>query len=153
MSRKVRNWTLEYIESKPKEGMLQLTGKYEVMTNSSNDKSYAKVDALCDCGKLIKIRLSHFQSGNYLSCGCEKKHKSTYLLYNPITGLTKIGNTINIITRKKQIEAQAGMEFILEYLVKEDLETMLHRRFKDLRIIGEWFNLSEDDIKFIKGIK
>ena len=127
--------------------MLTLAGSYQKYL-SSKDVLFAKVEAICDCGKKISCRLSHFKSGEVTSCGCAKI-TSTYLMYNPLNKLTKIGRTVNIKSRLKVLESQCGMKLENRHVFSKDIESLLHAKYSNKRKIGEWFNLSEDDISFI----
>ena len=67
-------------------------------------------------------------------------------------GKYKIGSTRskNINKRLKQLQTgNSSQLFIKEYYETTKpfkLETMLHNKFKDHNVIGEWFELDEDDI-------
>lgn len=75
-----------------------------------------------------------------------------YLLKSNIEGenLYKIGLTTNIKKRTNQLQT-ANPNLILEtsFQTKHDykLETYLHNHFKNRKVKGEWFKLSEEDIK------
>lgn len=66
----------------------------------------------------------------------------------------KIGKSKNIKQRNKLFSIKMPFEF--DYVFKKkcsdyhNLEIRLHEMFKDKNINGEWFQLSEDDIKLIK---
>jgi len=68
----------------------------------------------------------------------------------------KIGSTKckDINNRLKQLQTgNSNPLFIREYYETSrpfKLETMLHNRFKNNNVIGEWFELSDDDIKAFK---
>lgn len=67
----------------------------------------------------------------------------TYLLYNPCSGLYKIG-------KSKDIYARLGSFCVpeiklLAYLAK-DIERQLHIRYAQRRQLGEWFELNEADL-------
>jgi hypothetical protein len=78
-----------------------------------------------------------------------------YLLKSE-TGHYKIGRTIDPKSRSKTFGIQ--LPFAVEFLAvipADDmisLESELHRRFDEKRLSGEWFNLSDDDIEYIKGL-
>jgi hypothetical protein len=75
---------------------------------------------------------------------------AVYALYNPLTKLTKIGKTYNIHDRFRQLITQSGCplqcvavgfnEVELDMKVGM-IESYLHEKFKDYRVVGEWFNL------------
>lgn len=69
-------------------------------------------------------------------------------------GLTKIGETKDLETRLKAISGSLLNETeLLLYIESEDvrkLEEMFHEQFKDKRVKGEWFDLSDSDIWNVK---
>ena len=83
-----------------------------------------------------------------------------YLVKGTHKGITryKIGKANNVNDRIKRFEVKIPFDIDLEFsfLVKNsfEFESMLHRQYDKKRLSGEWFDLSEDDIKAIiqKGI-
>jgi len=79
-----------------------------------------------------------------------------YLLINKQNFLYKIGITKNITKRLSQIKSASGFDIsvvhyhndILQYT---DIELEMHKYWKDKRKIGEWFDLSEDDVLIFKN--
>ena len=67
-----------------------------------------------------------------------------YVLFNKLTGLTKIGITDDIDRRVKQLENQTGCELnIIAWAIlfcAPELEKLLHSMFRNKRAQGEWFN-------------
>jgi hypothetical protein len=68
----------------------------------------------------------------------------------------KIGITSGTKTRRRLSAIQTGNWITINEVWKSDyihridrIEKKLHRHFNDIRVSGEWFNLSEDDIKNI----
>lgn len=76
--------------------------------------------------------------------------KDLYILRNE-TGRIKIGRSKNIQERVKNLSNAAGLKIeIIRYITGGGhLETKLHYYFKRNRYIGEWFDLSESQIKFL----
>jgi hypothetical protein len=75
---------------------------------------------------------------------------AVYALYNPLTKLTKIGMTYNVYQRFRQLVTQSGCNLKCVAVgfneVELDMkigmiESYLHEKFKDYRVVGEWFNL------------
>lgn len=75
---------------------------------------------------------------------------AVYALYNPLTKLTKIGKTYNVYSRFRQLVTQSGcaLECVAVGFNEVELdmnvgmiESYLHEKFKDYRVVGEWFNL------------
>lgn len=68
----------------------------------------------------------------------------------------KIGSTrcSDINKRLKQLQTGNSNQLILESYYETDkpfkLETMLHNKFKKNNVIGEWFEMTENDIDIFK---
>jgi hypothetical protein len=87
-----------------------------------------------------------------------KKPKTSgyiYLIRSDNKGF-KIGYTTNPKNRITTLEVKLPFAIEYECLIKTDdiaaLEKDLHTQFADKRINGEWFDLSEDDVKYIKSL-
>jgi hypothetical protein len=78
-----------------------------------------------------------------------------YLIQSP-TKAYKIGRTSDPQNRMKTFGIQLPFEVeyicIIETPDMIDLETKLHTRFSTKRINGEWFDLSPEDVEYIKGL-
>lgn len=76
--------------------------------------------------------------------------KCLYIIKNEI-GRIKIGQAIDIDARIKQLRTSSGMDLVLLRKIQNAawLEVVLHRHFKKERYIGEWFNLSQEQIDFV----
>lgn len=77
---------------------------------------------------------------------------SVYFLLNPKTGLVKIGWTVDVYSRSKTLESQSGVGLKLLGFIRADsmkAETEMHRRFKKLRVKGEWFSFKDELKSFI----
>jgi Meiotically up-regulated gene 113 len=72
------------------------------------------------------------------------------------TNLYKIGRTKNVAARLNNFRVLAPFEFQLSHHFLADdcvqAERMLHQKYKDKRVKGEWFALSEGDLGFIRSI-
>lgn len=79
--------------------------------------------------------------------------KYLYILKNEI-GRIKIGQAIDVDKRLYALKQAAGME--TEVLRKIEnaayLECRLHRHFNHCRYIGEWFNMTNDEIEWVMTI-
>lgn len=65
--------------------------------------------------------------------------------------LYKIGRTKDVGSRFNNLKC--GNPFIEKLkVIKGNYEKLLHDKFKDKRRIGEWFELSEDDLSIIDNI-
>jgi hypothetical protein len=92
------------------------------------------------------------------TCHPKKKDKPGYVyLIQSESGWYKIGKTSNPENRIRTFSVK--LPFRVEYicLIKsnnmDELEMELHDYFKDQRIDGEWFELSIDDVDYIKSIE
>lgn len=74
----------------------------------------------------------------------------TYLLLDIYTKYTKIGKSININKRIKYFKT-INPSIQLVTIIDNDIELKLHYEYEHKRIIGEWFNLTENDIINIKN--
>lgn len=76
-----------------------------------------------------------------------------YLFYDEHTGLYKIGRSIDPNYREKTLLPQAPKvrKIFISPIADKKIEKELHRKFKSKRIRGEWFELDESDINYIKS--
>jgi hypothetical protein len=72
----------------------------------------------------------------------------TYIIKNNRTGLIKIGRSKNPYKRLLQIDQIKGDCKIL-LIIDKDCEAILHNCFFKSHIAGEWFILTENDLKLI----
>jgi len=77
-----------------------------------------------------------------------------YLLHGG--GYFKIGKTINLSVRNRQIGLQLPFEVTLVHAIStndiNDSERYWHTKFRTKRLNGEWFNLSEEDVSEFSSI-
>lgn len=79
-----------------------------------------------------------------------------YVIYNPLTKLSKVGFTTDIVKRVSSIECASGMKVVLCYTtipvyLYGKLEMWMHEEFANDRKIGEWF--STDKSVLIEKLK
>jgi hypothetical protein len=84
-----------------------------------------------------------------------KKPKVTYLymMRDERNGLTKIGRSVRPSERERTLQSEVpsvSLIWSVESLVHEEKE--LHRLYKDSRVRGEWFDLNESDVDYIKSL-
>lgn len=77
-----------------------------------------------------------------------KKYK-TYLMIDEKTRFYKIGRSENPKYRERTLQSEKPSIRML-FAMNVDVEKILHEKYSEKRIRGEWFCLSEDDIKDIK---
>jgi len=91
--------------------------------------------------------------------GYVTKEKSNYgyvyLIRTPL-GVYKIGKTKSPQKRIKKLGVQLPFEIDVIHLIRSDnytkAEAALHDKYKNKRVNGEWFNLSDIDVKDIQNI-
>ncbi len=91
--------------------------------------------------KLIKLKMFINENSK------PKRIIKTYLLFDKISRLYKIGRSIEPGNRISRIQSPGKLELIT--VINQNVEKSLHRKFKDKRIHGEWFKLSDSDVKYI----
>jgi len=69
----------------------------------------------------------------------------TYIMYDEISKLYKIGKSGNVKFREKTLSGQIPKIKTLFYL-DLDIEMVLHKQYSKNRIRGEWFDLGSKDI-------
>jgi allophanate hydrolase subunit 1 len=87
--------------------------------------------------------------------GATGRRGYVYLIQSE-SGWYKIGRTINPEDRMKTFSVK--LPFRVEYICliqSEDmiaLEAELHKRFEDQRFAGEWFDLTDNDVAYLKSM-
>jgi hypothetical protein len=76
-----------------------------------------------------------------VSNGC-----GTYMLRNPKTNLIKIGRTKKLGKRVSTLSREFGIDLILIGWCELDFENIIHEDYKEKRVHGEWFKLTDDDM-------
>lgn len=105
---------------------------------------------------LAEMQFRWFES-TYLSDALERdkrmKHwsrKMIYLLFNPDNGLYKIGYSTNILHRLTNIQCYTPRVSLLgAFPGGSQSETQIHLFYKDKCVSGEWFDLTDRDVKTI----
>ena len=75
--------------------------------------------------------------------------KQTYIFQDALTGLYKIGKSANPKKRFKNIKAYAPGLKIVD-ICNIDIENYLHKYFKQKRVANEWFELTNEDMIWIR---
>jgi hypothetical protein len=79
-----------------------------------------------------------------------------YLMFDTTNGYCKIGISYNPEYREKTLQSEKPtIELITSKkypirIIAESIEKALHKSFSEKRIRGEWFDLTEKDIEYIK---
>lgn len=78
-----------------------------------------------------------------------------YLVQSP-TSAYKIGKTVDPDNRMKTFSVKLPFEVDYVCVIQSDdmhtLETELHAKFEHKRVNGEWFDLDETDVEYIKSL-
>jgi len=82
-----------------------------------------------------------------------RKEKFLYIFKNEL-GRIKIGQAISVEQRNHNIKIQAGISIEILNMIEESArhEKTLHRIFKSKKYAGEWFDLNDKDILWLKGL-
>lgn len=85
-----------------------------------------------------------------------RNHGFVYLLQSP-TSAYKIGRTADPDDRMATFSVKLPFEVEYEHLIETSnmyqLESELHARFADRRVNGEWFDLTNEDVAYIKSLE
>lgn len=95
---------------------------------------------------LSTLVLSHSQNNKNIATYEPK----TYLIRDTFRGYYKIGKSKDPKVREGTLQAEVPTIELL-YVIQDDIELYLHRKFNSKRIRGEWFELSEADVNYIKS--
>ena len=74
-----------------------------------------------------------------------------YLMRDKSSGLIKIGRSINPKQRERTLIAEKStiQRIYTSPLCLRQHEKHLHKKFESKRVRGEWFNLDQEDVKYI----
>lgn len=70
----------------------------------------------------------------------------TYLVFDKLSGLTKIGKTKDLKSRLSTLST-SNLNLGLIYAEAIDVEKELHLLFKDKKARKEWFDLTKEEVK------
>lgn len=74
-----------------------------------------------------------------------KKTQRTYIMIDKNTGYYKIGKSMNPKFREKTIQSEKPTVELL-VIFENDIEKLLHEKYKAKRVRGEWFSLAKSDL-------
>jgi hypothetical protein len=72
--------------------------------------------------------------------GSRSENIKTYIVLNSVSGLIKIGKSINPSDRMKSLQTGSGVALDVLAILDGDKERDLHKKFAGLRVFGEWFS-------------
>lgn len=79
----------------------------------------------------------------------KERNYKTYIMINTRNGFYKIGKSINPKYREQTLQSQEP-EIDLIHIWEKDIESILHFKYKNYRLRGEWFKLTKKQINYIK---
>lgn len=80
-----------------------------------------------------------------------RQEQTVYLMRNKRNGFTKIGIARDPAFRERTLQSQEPeIEMLFSIQGTRAVEQECHRRFKNQRVRGEWFDLSDSDIEECK---
>ena len=81
-----------------------------------------------------------------------KEKNYIYVMIDHNTGYHKIGRSVKPKHRERTLQSEKPtIDMIVCIKSDEKEEDFLHRKFIDKRIRGEWFDLNDKDIEYIKN--
>ena len=102
------------------------------------------------------IKSAAFKDGQMVSCKLRNDYSGYVYIITSEIGLTKIGKTEDVKKRLSQIDGASPCKVDLYHcqFVKnsKEVESILHKRFRDKRVKGEWFNLDNEEIKIAQKL-
>ena len=72
----------------------------------------------------------------------------TYLIKNRRNGFYKIGRSKDPLKREQTLQSEEP-DIVMVKTWDKDIESLLHKDYKDYRVRGEWFELSKVQVKYI----
>ena len=109
--------------------------------------TFSKYPSISETANRLHTMIYHYEANIFIgdmfqiAVGrVEQKEFKTYFFKNPLTNLIKIGKSVDINRRKKDIQVGTGAELEILYVTDENIEDKLHRKFKEYRVHGEWFD-------------
>ena len=108
-----------------------------------------------EAAKIVKVELDS-EEWMIRKLAEKKAGKPTfiYLMHNERNGYYKIGRANNVEYRERTLQGEDPQITTIHTISSTTaLEKELHHFFSEKRIRGEWFNLSQEDVDFIKSLK
>ena len=105
-----------------------------------------KLHRLSDSMSILELISNHIKP-HATSKVCNYK---TYLMLDILRGFYKIGKSRNPQIRENTLQAEVPTIELL-HVIQDDIELYLHEKFNSKRLRGEWFDLSEADVNYIKS--
>lgn len=142
-----------------------LNVRYDDVWPSLKDKFNVDTDGQLYNGRLreeIGKRKNYTESRRNSRLKSDEDNVKIYLIKDLESGFHKIGSSVNPLRRFSEILNQKNPAILpgdqrnydlvwQSGVVKRTEESDLHSHFDSKRVMGEWFNLTQDDILYIKN--
>lgn len=101
-----------------------------------------------------KIRFNHGDPflGSITTQKLIKVGQQTYLAYDALSRLHKIGRSCNVGLRIRELNNEFKTNLQIVLIIDRDVERMLHRKYSTHKVFGEWFFLSDRILNEIKSL-
>jgi len=109
----------------------KLINKYRTLLKNNN---------ITKSAKKLGISIRAIQKSN--------TNTKTYLIKNRRNGFYKIGKSNNPFKREKTLQSEEP-DIVLVKTWSRNIESKLHKDYKEHRVRGEWFELSKAQVKYI----
>lgn len=140
---------LDFYDSYIQKNLL-LKKDLETLQNLEKERIVKIMSCYESLNKLKNYRRSIYDTEKYLSLDEKKymKPKKSYIIKDKNTGLYKIGKSNNPKNREKTLQAEKPTYQLIKTFNK-NWESHLHKKYKEQRLRGEWFNLSKLQVEYI----
>lgn len=161
-SKFMKNGMIKIIKSL---GIYKVTGARDTKKTFIHPKLKLIIDTSSPDQKNVALTIINMVEGNYVGIDdfkdldltnfnklpnndvfASKYGYSTYVIYNELNNLFKIGRTKDISKRIYGLKQEHGDKLSLIGFKSGDVESELHELLKENRLFGEWFNCSFDSI-------
>lgn len=76
----------------------------------------------------------------------------TYIIRAGYAGPVKIGMAINVQARLRELQTANHEKLRVVRIISKNVEWEMHKKFKHLRIHGEWFHFDEEMLTFLPEV-
>ena len=106
-------------------------------------------------GKMLKEwvniplhKTEYYSDSFFESSNITYNNTKTYLIKNRRNGFYKIGRSKDPLKREQTLQSEEP-DIVMVKTWDKDIESLLHKDYKDYRVRGEWFELSKAQVKYI----
>jgi len=114
-----------------------------ILNELHNENEYKNISKFIEYKKYLIKKESNNKKENK-----KENKKVCYIIKNKRNGLYKIGYSSTPIRREKTLQSQEP-ELEAIKIFKKNWETILHDKYERQRVRGEWFDLSNIQVKYI----